>query len=106
MPNIDVNSVEKKVNNERTEKTLSGEKRIFIVGDSVIKLVNGQENLENQKFAKSVRPCHGATIIFHIGTNNLPPGKGNEDIAESIINLEMSVKTQSFGVLISSITVR
>ena len=47
MPNIDVNSVEKKVNNERTEKTLSGEKRIFIVGDSVIKLVNGYEVLEN-----------------------------------------------------------
>ena len=30
IPNIDVNSVEKKVNYERTGKTLSGEKRVFI----------------------------------------------------------------------------
>ena len=41
MPNIYVNFVEKKVNSERTEKTLSGEKRVFIVGASVIKHVNG-----------------------------------------------------------------
>ena len=43
MPNIDVNSVEKKVNNERTEKTLSGKKRILIVEESVMKHVNGYE---------------------------------------------------------------
>ena len=33
-------------------------------------------------------------------------GKTNIDIAEAIINLAMSVKTQSCGVLSSSITVR
>ena len=43
MPNIDVNSVEKKVNNERTEKTLSGKKRVLIVGESVMKHLNGYE---------------------------------------------------------------
>ena len=71
-----------------------------------------------------IRTCHGATIrcledhvkpvlrenpdeiIFHIGTNDLPSGKGNKDIAEAIINLAMSVKTQSRGVSISGITVR
>ena len=41
MPNIYVNFVGKKVNSERTGKTLSGEKRVFIVGASVIKHVNG-----------------------------------------------------------------
>ena len=45
-------------------------------------------------------------IILHIGTNDLPSGKENKDIAEAIINLAMSVKTQSCGVSISSITVR
>ena len=99
----------KKINNERTYKALSGEKRLFIVGD-----INGI----------FVRPCHGTTIrcledhvkpvlrenpdeiIFHIRTNDLPSGKGNKDIAEAIINLAMSVKTQSRGVSISGITVR
>ena len=70
--------------------------------------------LENcQIYAK---PCHGTTIrcleeyvkpalrenpdeiIFHIETNDLPSGKVNKDIAEAIINLAMSVKTQSCGV--------
>ena len=123
--NKDVSSMENIINNERTDKAPSGEKRVFIVGDSIIKHINGYEisgKLENCKVF--VRPCHGATIrcledhvkpvlrenpdeiIFHIGTNDLPSGKGNKDIAEAIINLAMSVKTQSRGVSISGITVR
>ena len=107
-----VSSIKKEVNNERTEKSLSGEKRVFIVGASVIKNVNGYEilgKLENCKVY--VRLCHGATIIcledhvkpvkqettdeiiFHIGTNDLPSGKGHNDLAEAIINLAISVKT-------------
>ena len=56
--NIDVNSVEKKMNNERT-----------IVGDSIIKHVNDYEilgKLENCKVF--VRPCHGATIRCKTGS--------------------------------------
>ena len=64
-----------------------------------------------------VRSCHGATVRCleelvkqvlqenHIGTNDLLSGNGNKD-TEVIINLVMSVKKQSCGVLISSITVR
>ena len=116
--NKDVNSVENIMNNERTDKGPSGEKCVFIVGDSMIKQINGHkisEKLENCKIF--VRPCHGATIrcledhvkvlpenpdetIFHIRTNDLPSGKGN------IINLAMSVKTQSRDVSISGIPVR
>ena len=123
--NKDVNSVENVINNERTDKAPSGEKHVFIAGDSIIKHINGYEisgKLENCKVF--VRPCHGATIrclkghvkpvlrenpdeiIFHIGTNDLPSGKGNKDIAEAIINLSMSVKTHSRGVSISGVTVR
>ena len=123
--NIDLNSVEYKMNNEKTDKALSGEKPIFILGDSIIKQINGYKisgKLENCKVF--VRPCHGATIrcledhvklvlwenpdeiIFPIGTNDLPSGKGNKDIAEPIINLGMSVKTQSRDVSISGINVR
>ena len=59
LSNIDVNFVEKKVDDERTETTLSGEKRVFIVEENVIKHVNGYEisgKLENCK--ANVRPCH------------------------------------------------
>ena len=52
------------MNNERTEQTLSGEKRLFIVGDSCIKNVNGYEilgKLELYKF--NVRP--GQAISSH-----------------------------------------
>ena len=113
--NTDVNSVEKKMNNERTDKTRSGEKHIFIVGDSIIKHRNGYEilgKLEDRKVF--VRPCHGATIrcledyvkavlrenpnkiTFHIGVNNLPSGKGNKVIAEAIINLTIMLISRGF----------
>ena len=39
--NKDVNSVENIINNERTDKAPSGEKRVFIVGDGIIKHING-----------------------------------------------------------------
>ena len=118
----DVNSVK---NNERTEKEPSGQKRVFILGDSIINHLNGYEilgKLENCKVF--VRLCHGATIkcledhlkpvlrenpdeiIFLIETNDLLSGKGNKDIKEAIFNLAMSVKTQTRGVLVSGITVR
>ena len=122
----DNDAVNKEIqNNEITDKGLSGEKRVFIVGDSIIKLINGYEisgKLESCKVF--VRSCHGAAIrcledhvkpvlrenpdeiTFHIRTNDLPSAKRNKDIAEVIINLAMFVKTQSRGVSISGNTVR
>ena len=50
--NKDVSSMENIINNERTDKAPSGEKRAFIVGDSIIKHINGYEisgKLENCK---------------------------------------------------------
>ena len=61
--NKDVNSVENIMNNERTDKAPSGEKYVFIVGDSITKHINGHEiseKLENCKVF--VRQCHGAII--------------------------------------------
>ena len=48
----DVNSVENKMNSERTDKATSGKKAVFIVGDNIIKHLNGYEilgKLENCK---------------------------------------------------------
>ena len=63
--NQDVNFVENIMNNERPDEGPSEEKRVFIVGDSIIKHINGYETsgkLENCKVF--VKPCHGATIIY------------------------------------------
>ena len=45
--------------------------------------------------------CHVKLVVWEN-----PFGKGNKDIAETIFNLAMPVKTQSFGDSISGITVR
>ena len=110
---------------EPVEKT-SDEKRIFIVGDSIIKNVNGYEvcgKIDHCRFY--IRPSLSAKvrcmedhikpvlrdkhdhIIFHIGTNDIPSNKNSEDIANSIIELVLSAKSEScYDASISNIVVR
>ena len=109
---------------EPAEKT-SDEKRIFIVGDSIIKNVNGYEVSGKTDHCRVyIRPCLGAKvrcmedhikpvlgdkpdhIIFHIGTNDIPSNKKCEDIANSIIELVLSAKSESCDASISNIVVR
>ena len=49
------------------------------------------------------KPDH---IIFHIGTNDIPSNKNSEDIANSIIELVLSSKSESCDASISNIVVR
>lgn len=109
---------------EPAEKT-SDEKRIFIVGDSIIKNVNGYEvSGKTDQCRVYIRPSLGAKvrcmedhikpvlrdkpdhIIFHIGTNDIPSNKNSEDIANSIIELVLSAKSESCDASISNIVVR
>ena len=81
-------------------------KRVFIVGDSIIKHLNGY--VIGGKAGNCnvyVRPSHGAKvrcmvdhvkpiiqdkpdhIIFHVGTNDIPSDKDAGDIAKSIVDL-------------------
>ena len=109
---------------EPAEKT-SDEKRIFIVGDSIIKNVNGYEVSGKTGHCRVyIRPSLGAKvtcmedhiklvlrdkpdhIIFYIGTNDIPSNKNSEDIANSIIELVLSEKSESCDASISNIVVR
>ena len=86
-------------------------KQIYIVGDSIVKHVNGYDisrKTENSKVF--VRPSHGVTvgcmtdnvkplsrdnpdhIVFHIGTNDVSSNKIPEAIAKSILDLAVSSK--------------
>ena len=108
---------------EPAEKT-SDEKRIFILGDSIIKNVNGYEISGKTDHSRVyIRPSLSAKvrcmedhikpvlrnkpdhIIFHIGTNDIQSNKNSEDIANSIIELVLSAKSESCDASISNIVV-
>ena len=102
------------------------EKSIFVIGDSMVKHLNGWEmskklNVNCKVFVKtfsgakttymndyakpSVRssPDH---FILHVRTNDLSSDKSSEEIARSIIDLATSVKNKKHDVSISNIIIR
>ena len=102
------------------------EKSIFVIGDSMVKHLNGWEmskklNANCKVFVKtfsgakttcmhdyvkpSVRnsPDH---FILHVGTNDLSSDKSPEEIARSIIDLATSIKNEKHDVSISNIIIR
>ena len=100
-------------------------KRVYILGDSTIKHVKGytiSSLLDNCKvYVKDfpearvrcmqdyVRPTlreNPDHITIHIGTNHLASNTPAEKVAESIIDLASTLKSDSCSVAISSITVR
>ena len=87
-------------------------KRVFIVGDSIIKHLNGYViGGKTGNCNVYLRPSHGAKVrcmldhvkpiirdkpdhvIFHVGTNDIPSDKDAGDIAKSIADLVMSAKS-------------
>ena len=108
-----------------SQQKKSDEKRVFIVGDSYIKNVNGYDVSGNTEQCRVyIRPSLGAKVrcmedhikqvirdnpdheIFHIGTNDVPSDKSAEDVAKSIVELALSAKSASCDVSISNILVR
>ena len=100
-------------------------KRIYIIGDSIVKYVQGYEiskSLENCKtYVKSfsgtkirrmqdyIKPTlreNPDQTIAYVGTNDLASNKRPEKISESIIGVATSLKSDTGDILVSSITVR
>ena len=101
------------------------EKRVALLGDSIIKNINGYE-LSNQveKGKIYVKSYSGSKIrcredhtkptsrtdpdhlILHVGTNDLPTRKNSDEIAKSIVQLASALKTKSCDVSISNIMAR
>ena len=106
-------------------KSDTAEKNVVILGDSIVKHVNGWEiakKLPNCKvYAKSFsgakvrcmkdylkpslrqNPDH---VVLHVGTNDLDSDKDPELIAKSIVDLASTVKKDTCEVTISNIVVR
>ena len=101
-------------------------KSVVILGDSMIKHLNGWEMSKriNSKCKIFVKTFSGATttcmedyikpslrmspdhFILHTGTNDLASSKTSQEIANSIINLACQLKTDSHDVSVSTIIVR
>ena len=100
-------------------------KRVFIVGDSITKHLNGYViGGKTGNCNVYVRPSYGSTvrcmvdhvkpvmrnkpdhIIFHVGTNYIPSDQDAGDIAKSIVDLAMSAKPPACAVSISNIIIR
>ena len=118
-------TINKEIENLSSQQKKSDEKRVFIVGDSIIKNVNGYDvSGKTEQCRVYIRPSLGAKVrcmedhikpvikdnpdhvIFRIGTNDVPSDKSAEDIAKSIVELVLSAKSGSGDVSISNIVVR
>ena len=102
------------------------EKSIFVIGDSMVKHLNGWEmskklNANCKVFVKTfsgakttcmndyVKPSVRSSpdrFILHVGTNDLSSDKSSEEIARSTIDLATSIKNEKHGVSISNIIIR
>ena len=99
---------------------------IFVIGDSMVKHLNGSEmskklNASCKVFFKTfsgakttcmndyvkpsvrISPDH---FILHVGTNDLSSDKSSEEITRSIIGLATSIKNEKHDVSISNIIIR
>ena len=111
--------------NNISKESKSAKKKVFILGDSIIKHVKSyslSESLDNCKICVKdlpgarvrcmqdyVRPTireNPNHIILHVGTNDLTTNIPTEKVVESIIDLASSLKSNSCSVAISNITVR
>ena len=100
-------------------------KNLLIVGDSIIRDIEGWRMKKRMKSFVSVKSISGASskamvhhvrgcltdltpdrVILHCGTNSLKEEKNLEIIADDIINLAVSIKSEVEEVYVSELTIR
>ena len=103
----------------------SKQKKVIILGDSIVKHVRGYDLSHSLKSCKlHVKKFRGARVkvmqdyikpslrenphhlIIHVGTNYISTNQRPEQIAKSIVELALSVIRNSCDVTLSDITVR
>ena len=115
---------DKKSNNSSTS-VISEKKNIVILGDNMIKHVNGYDMSKKLKNCKVyVKSFSGSKVqcmkdhmkpsmrekpdytILHVGTNDLNSDRLSDLIAKSIVDLAITLKNNSQNVIISNIVIR
>ena len=101
------------------------EKRVFILGDSILKHVNGCEitkKLDNCKvyvksfsggklkymeaYAQSTIRTNSDCKVIHVGTNDLSSKKESTEVSSAIVDLALKLKSDTFQILVSHLTTR
>ena len=102
------------------EPTANRKSKVFILGDSIVKHIQGREinRCMSDSFSGAkincmsdyVNPCTRENnpdhIIFHVGTNDIPSTKTPEFIARSILDLAKNVLSENCSVSVSNIIPR
>ena len=130
--NINNNSKENTINsnvgdNTNTNKQKQTRKTAFIIGDSIVKKIDGYllKSSVNHKYIVKVRPFLSAKTIdmldyikptkrdfnpdvylLHVGINDLSSNKCPEQISMDVLNLANSLKLDNNTVIVSSIVPR
>ena len=130
--NINNNSKENNINsnggdNTNTKKQKQTRKTVFIIGDSMVKKIDGYllTSSVNHKYIVKVRPFLSAMTIYmldyvkptkrdfkpdiyllNVRTNDLSSNKSPEQISMDILNLANSLKLDNNTVIVSSIVPR
>ena len=109
----------------QNEGDTNNRKRTLIIGDTILKNVEGWRLNKRMKSTVHVKSIPGATTkgmkhhvrgclednspdraINHFRTNNLKNNESVEDITTDVMNLTISVKNERITVVVSGITVR
>ena len=111
--------------NQDLRSNIPQKKKTLILGDSIVKHVEGWRLNKRMKSTVSIRCIPGATtnfmklhlkgclqdsspdnIILHHRTNNLKGDNNSEKIASNIVDLGLLVKNEKTMVYISSLVIR
>ena len=124
-----INDSEKRTKENQTGKAVvnKNKQKVFILGDSIVKHIQGWEITKKRdnkqkvyvrQFSRSnvscmrdcvkpsIRENNPDHIIFHVGTNYVPSEKTPEVIAQSTIDLAKTVANDNLQVTVSSIVSR
>ena len=127
--NCKIDDSEKRTKENKTGKAVvnKNKQKVFILGDSIVKHIQGWEitkKLDNKHkvyvrqfsgfkiscmkdYVKpSIRENNPDHIIFHVGTNDVPSEKAPQVIGQSIVDLAKSVANDNLQVTVSSIVPR
>ena len=116
----------KKNDVHRNKRTVNNKRSVTILGDSIVKGIQGHKmksavnntmnifvksfpgaNTEDMySYTKPTLKHNPNLIILHCGTNDLRNDRSTESIAEDIVRLAYSLKTETTDVIVSGITPR
>ena len=119
------NTTMKEEHQTEDKNVIKNERSVIILGDSIVKYINGWEISERlpqckvyvKHFSGAKTHCikdylkpslrqNPSHFILHVGTSDLKSKKSSKAIAKEIMNVAISLKSEALDISVSNITVR